>query len=114
MPSRAHLFYSPKKVTIGQEFESFVAHNCRRQSLLKSIGGLQDQYGHDFGCCDVCDGDTTNSRLSMLCSKGRKRRARRVQRAVNPNIEAKLMAAREEVLEEHPSLVLAFSAQIQP
>lgn len=102
MPSRAHLFYSTKKV-LDKELESFVTNTCRRQSLLQSVGGLADRSDHEYGCCDVCGAGTVSTRLNILINKVNKRKAKRVRRAVSPNLEAKLITAREQVLEEHPS-----------
>ena len=68
------------------------------------IGGVGEGNDHEYGCCDVCDGDATSSRLNILSSRAKKRKARRVERTVNSDgIEAKLIAAREEILQEHAS-----------
>ncbi len=59
MPSRGHLFYSAKKVYSCTALEKFVKdqENCRRQSLLTSIGGVVEKGNDGFGCCDVCGCD---------------------------------------------------------
>ena len=75
-------------------------NRCCRQSILECIGGSVQGRGHDYGCCDACTGRVESSRLDILTSKVSKWKPRRV---VSPNLEAKLMAAREEILDTHPS-----------
>ena len=72
---------------------------------MASIGGQVEGSGHQYGCCDVCtDGKVLNSRLDVLASRVCKRKSKvRKRRTVSPSLEAKLMAIREEVLDEHPS-----------
>ena len=68
MPSHAHLFYSSRRA-MDKELENFVLNQCRRRSLLKSIGGLEGS-SDQYGCCDVCtDGRVVSSRLDILTRK---------------------------------------------
>ena len=105
MPSRAHLFFSAKKAITDGAFKAFFAQPCRRQSLLEGIGGVLNRGKQDFACCDKCDAvyGTMNARLNIEASTTVvRRRPKRVRRAVSPDLEAKLMAARDKTLDEHP------------
>ncbi len=105
MPARGHLFFSPKKVYSSPEMESFVKdqRNCRRLSLVASVGGVAEK-NDGIGCCDLCGGDPVSSRLKIHASSVvGKRKARRVRRMVDPNLEDRLKEIRETVLSEHPA-----------
>lgn len=105
MPSRAHLFYNPKKVTADKGLESFRTSKCRRRSLLESVGGSLDSSDHQYGCCDVCSAGAAvfSSRLNILARKVNKRGVKRVRREVSPSLESKLIAARQDFFEKHPA-----------
>ena len=104
MPSRSHLFYN-KRTLKNKDLELFVADNCRRRSLLEGIGGqVEDASDHVYGCCDVCSAGRVSTRLDVVVSRVSRRKERRaVKRTVSSDLEDKLMAIREEVLEDHPS-----------
>ena len=80
-----------------------------------SLEGDLEGSSHQYGCCDVCtDGRVLSSRLDILTRKTTQRKARRVRRAVSPSLEGKLMAIRQQVLEEHPWLVSTSYVQSLP
>ncbi len=64
---------------------------------MASVGGVAEKNG----CCDVCGGDPVSSRLKILASSVvGKRKARRVRRVVDPNLEDRLKEIRETILSE--------------
>ena len=54
-------------------------------------------------CCDNCNVGCSSSRLNILTRAVGKRRAKRVRRAISPNLETTLVDARVKTLAEHPS-----------
>ena len=81
MPSRGHLFYSSKKVYSCPEMESFIKErNCKRITLLTSIGGVVEETNRGIDCCDVCGGDPVSSRLKILSRSVVSRRKKRSRR----------------------------------
>ena len=105
MPSRGHLFYSSKKVYSCPEMESFIKErNCKRITLLTSIGGVVEETNRGIDCCDVCGGDPVSSRLKILSRSVVSRRKKRSRRLIDKKyLEGRLKEIRETVLSEHPA-----------
>lgn len=96
--SRQQKFKDPKL----QQY-CFGNENCRRITLLRSVGSLEDVSGND-ACCDVCTPSVPLLLLDSLVTQKRKRRhlVRRVGKVTTEQLRLRLVAEREKLMSEHP------------
>ena len=105
LSAQAHMFYSRQQKFKDPKLQQycFGNENCRRITLLRSVGSLEDVSGSD-ACCDVCTPSVPCVVLDLLVTQKRKRRhlVRRVGKVTTEQLRLRLVAEREKLMSEHP------------
>ena len=83
----------------------FGNENCRRVTLLRSVGSLEDVSRND-ACCDVCTPGVPHAvdLLTPKATQKRKRRhlVRRIGKVTSEQLRPRLVEEREKLMSEHP------------